>query len=169
MLSKLFKFFIRKILLFLPLSISPRLNNFLFNLLGYNISKSVNILSSAQIYGNIRVEISDNTYIGSESIITGGDNALVQIGKDCDISDRVSIFCGTHEINFDGLKRAGNGIGKDIKIGNGVWIGYGSLILPGITIGDGAIIAAGSVVHKDIQANTMVGGNPITVIKNFEK
>jgi len=167
MLNKIFKFFVRKILFFLPLSSFPRLNNILFNQLGYEISKSVTILSSAEIFGNIRVEISDNSYIGHQTIITGGDNALVQIGKDCDISDRVSIFCGTHEINFDGLKRAGNGIGKDIKIGDGVWIGYGSLILPGITIGDGVIIAAGSVVHKDIQTNTMVGGNPITVIKKI--
>ena len=167
MLSKLFKFFVRKILFFIPLSFLPRLNNFLFNLLGYDISKSVTILSSAQIFGNIRVEISDNTYIGHETIITGGDNAIVQIGKDCDISDRVSIFCGTHEINFDGLKRAGKGIGKNIKIGDGVWIGYGTLILPGVTIGDGVIIAAGSVVHKDIQANTIVGGNPIKLIKKI--
>ena len=167
MLSKLFKFFVRKIISFLPLSIHPRLNNFLFNLLGYDISKSVKILSSAQIFGNIRVQISDSTYIGHETIITGGDNAIVQIGKDCDISDRVSIFCGTHEINFNGLKRAGKGIGKNIKIGDGVWIGYGTLILPGITIGDGAIIAAGSVVHKDIQANTIVGGNPIRIIKQL--
>tara|TARA_B100000780_G_scaffold66700_1_gene43960 strand:+ start:12500 stop:13009 length:510 start_codon:yes stop_codon:yes gene_type:complete len=167
MLRKIFEFFVRKTLLFLPLFSFPRLNNVLFNQLGYNISKSANISSSAEIFGKIRVEISDNCYIGHQTIVTGGDDALVQIGSDCDISDRVSIFCGTHEINLDGAKRAGNGIGKNIKIGNGVWIGYGSLILPGITIGDGVIIAAGSVVHKDIESNTMVGGNPITVIKKI--
>lgn len=167
MLSKLFKFFVRKIISFLPLSIHPRLNNFLFNLLGYDISKSVKILSSAQIFGNIRVEISDNTYIGHETIITGGDNAIVKIGKDCDISDRVSIFCGTHEISKIGKRSAGKGIGKDINIGNGVWIGYGALILPGVSIGHKSIIAAGSVVHKDVPKNTIVGGNPIRIIREI--
>ena len=167
MFTKIFKFLIRKILFFIPLSILPGLNNFLFNLLGYTISKSVNILSSAQIFGNIRVKISDNTYIGHETIITGGDNALIQIGKNCDISDRVSIFCGTHEISKIGKRSAGKGIGKDITIGNGVWIGYGALILPGVSIGDKAIIAAGSVVHKDVPKNTIVGGNPIRIIRKI--
>lgn len=54
----------------------------------------------------------------------------------------------------------------DIEIGNDVWIGYGSLIMPGVKIGDGAIIAAHSVVVKDIPPYTIAGGNPATAIKS---
>ena len=53
----------------------------------------------------------------------------------------------------------------DTVIGNDVWIGYDSLIMPGITIGDGAIIAAGSVVAKDIAPYSIVGGNPAKEIR----
>ena len=53
----------------------------------------------------------------------------------------------------------------DTIIGNDVWIGYESVIMPGVKIGDGAIIAAKSVVVKDIPAYTVVGGNPAGLIK----
>lgn len=55
---------------------------------------------------------------------------------------------------------------EDTVIGNDVWIGYGATIMPGITIGDGAIIASKSVVTKDIEPYTIVGGNPAKLIKN---
>ena len=54
----------------------------------------------------------------------------------------------------------------DIVIGNDVWIGRNSVIMPGIKIGDGAIVAAYSVVTKNVQPYTIVGGNPIKFIKN---
>jgi virginiamycin A acetyltransferase len=53
----------------------------------------------------------------------------------------------------------------DTMIGNDVWIGYDSLIMPGVKIGDGAIVAARSVVVKDVPAYTIVGGNPAGMIK----
>lgn len=53
----------------------------------------------------------------------------------------------------------------DTIIGNDVWIGYESVIMPGVKIGDGAVIAAKSVVVKDVPAYTIVGGNPATVIR----
>lgn len=55
-------------------------------------------------------------------------------------------------------------------IGNDVWIGYGAIILAGVSIGDGSIIAAGSVVTKDVSPCTIVGGNPARALKRrFEK
>lgn len=54
---------------------------------------------------------------------------------------------------------------KPVVIGNDVWIGANVIILPGITIGDGAVIAAGAIVTKDVDAYTIVGGNPATEIK----
>ncbi|MGK7955031.1 MAG: CatB-related O-acetyltransferase [Crocosphaera sp.] len=53
----------------------------------------------------------------------------------------------------------------DTVIGNDVWLGYNSLILPGVKIGDGAIIAANSVVTKDVNAYTIMGGNPAKIIR----
>lgn len=58
----------------------------------------------------------------------------------------------------------------DTIVGNDVWIGYGAIIMPGVTIGNGAIIATGSVVTKDVPAFAIVGGNPAEVIRyRFDK
>ncbi|MGZ9586945.1 acyltransferase [Paenibacillus marinisediminis] len=56
----------------------------------------------------------------------------------------------------------------DVRIGSNVLIGANCTILPGVTIGDGAIVAAGSVVHKDVLPGQMVGGNPLRVIREAE-
>lgn len=50
-------------------------------------------------------------------------------------------------------------------IGNDVWIGYNAIIMPGVNVGDGAIIASGSVVTKDVEAYSVVGGNPAKLIR----
>ncbi len=54
---------------------------------------------------------------------------------------------------------------KPVKIGDNVWIGCNSIILKGITIGNGAVVAAGSIVTKDVPPKVLVGGNPAKVIK----
>lgn len=79
--------------------------------------------------------------------------------KNCDISGRVNIITGTHQIGTI-EEAAGEGYGKDITIEDGVWIGFGSTILPGVTIGKAAIIAAGSVVTHNVAPGTMVAGVP---------
>ena len=57
---------------------------------------------------------------------------------------------------------------KPVKIGNKVWIGAHATILPGVTIGDGAVVAAGAVVTKDVPSNVVVAGVPAKVIKEIE-
>ena len=56
---------------------------------------------------------------------------------------------------------------KPVHICRNVWIGVGAIILPGVTIGENAVIAAGAVVTKDVAPNTIVGGNPAKFIKNL--
>jgi len=59
-----------------------------------------------------------------------------------------------------------------VVIGNDVWIGYGAIVLSGVTVGKGAIIAAGSIVTKDVKPYSIVGGNPAQHIKsrfNYEQ
>tara|TARA_B100000780_G_C20836495_1_gene332425 strand:- start:27 stop:530 length:504 start_codon:yes stop_codon:yes gene_type:complete len=165
-MKKIKNYFLVLFLKFLPIGRCYRLVSRIHNIRGYKVHENARIFSSVKIYGNIGLNISDGTYIGNETIITGG-LANISIGENCDISDRVSIFCGSHEIDVSGVRSAGKGIGKDINIGNGVWIGYGALILPGVTIGDKSIIAAGSVVNKNVADNTIVGGNPIREIKKI--
>ena len=55
-----------------------------------------------------------------------------------------------------------------VTIGHPVWVGAGAVILPGVSIGDGAVVAAGSVVTRDVAPLTIVAGNPARFIKNRE-
>lgn len=85
----------------------------------------------------------------------------IEIGENVAISHDVTIMdSDAHEGLWNGYKKT-----KPIKIGNHVWIGTRVTVLKGVTIGDNAIIAAGSVVTKDIPANTIVAGVPAKIIK----
>lgn len=57
---------------------------------------------------------------------------------------------------------------KPVHIGRNAWIGVGAIILPGVTVGENAVVAAGAVVTKDVAPNTIVGGNPAKFIKNLK-
>lgn len=166
-LQRILKVPARGMLHLMHLILFPRLNVILNRLLGYKLDMTARIYSSVQILGAISVSIGARTFIGHETRITGG-GAKISIGSDCDISDRVSIVCGTHEIDAEGARSAGKGIGKDIIIGDGVWIGYGAIILPGVKIGKKAIIAAGAIVNKDVADYTIAGGNPAREIRKIK-
>lgn len=79
----------------------------------------------------------------------------------------VCFICPTHDIGLSD-KRAGRATYYGIGVGEGTWIGGRSTILPGVNIGKGCIIAAGSVVTKDVPDNTMVGGVPAKQIKELQ-
>ncbi|KAG0302468.1 hypothetical protein BGZ98_007477 [Dissophora globulifera] len=96
------------------------------------------------------------------------DCSYVVIGDNCSIGPNVQLLGATHPVNP--FIRAKNVMyGMPIKIGNKVWIGAGSMICPGVTVGDGVTIAAGSVVVKSIPPYTVVGGNPAKILKVLDK
>lgn len=137
-------------------------------LCNFDIAHDVRLFSSFKILGVKNIIIGSNTFIGFQSLIMGGSDTCVEIGSNVDISSRVSIITGTHEIDYEGERIAGKGLGKNITIKNGAWIGFGVIIMPGVTIGEKSIVAAGSVVIKDVFPNTMVAGNPAIFKKDLK-
>ncbi|MFD9627383.1 sugar O-acetyltransferase [Peribacillus muralis] len=109
------------------------------------------------------IHIGDNFYAGYNCTIL--DMAQVRIGDNCMIGPNVGLYTAGHSIEPKERNKSGYAI--PITIGNDVWIGGSCVILPGITIGDNSIIAAGSVVTKDVPANAIVAGNPARVLKNI--
>ena len=93
------------------------------------------------------------------------DQGGITIGDGCLIGHNVTIATLNHD--FDPSKRA-NITPKPVKIGKNVWIGSGSTILPGIEIGDGAVIGAGSVVTKSVLPNTIVAGCPAKLLREIK-
>ena len=88
--------------------------------------------------------------------ITIGDNVL--------IGPKANLVSENHPIN---PTQRNSLIGKPIVIKNNAWIGAAATILPGITVGENAIVAAGAIVTKDVPDNTIVAGNPAKPIKKI--
>ena len=86
-------------------------------------------------------------------------NAEIEIGDGASLGHEVLILTSSHVVGSS-ERRAGPLFTAPVRIGDGAWIGARSLLLPGITVGQGAIVAAGSVVTKDVADNTLVGGTP---------
>lgn len=138
-------------------------------------------LSRARLYALAGFRIGEGTRIASAPRINGGPNLFSNliVGRGCiidaeciiDVSERVSIgdnvtlgpgvmiLTSTHELDIR-EHRAGPVQLSPVTVGDGVWLGARCIILPGVNIGAGAIVNPGSVVNKDVAANTRVGGTP---------
>lgn len=131
-------------------------------------------------FGQGKIQIHPEVYIGDGCLISCADS--VEIGSFTLIGHGVHIFDNdTHPIQWqarlndwqaivDGQKQLKPKIGSGpVVIGENVWIGFNSIILKGVTIGARSVVAAGSVVTKDVPADVVVGGNPAQVIKYFDE
>ncbi|GIK76880.1 MAG: acyltransferase [Acidobacteria bacterium] len=110
------------------------------------------------------VEIGAKTVLGQECTISAYQR--VSIGRECVIADRAMFIDFDHNVADVEAPIRRQGIYKrDVVVGSNVWIGYGVQVLRGVTIGDNAIVGAGSVVTRDIPANAVVAGVPARVIR----
>lgn len=124
-----------------------------FNMVGYG--------SYLQVGDGAKLKIGDSFINREVKIIC---NKSITIGDDCIIAMGTVIRDndgGNHQILAPGYENA-----KPITIGNHVWLGENVMILKGVTIGEGAIVAASSLVIKDVPPHTLVAGSPAKVIKD---
>lgn len=119
-----------------------------------HVSRLFNQLGSAVIepgfqcdYG-CHINVGQNFYANFNCVLL--DSAWINIGDDVLFGPGVHIYTVDHPRDAD-LRRAGGCFSKSVIIGNGVWIGGGAKVLPGVVIGDNAIIAANAVVTRDIK------------------
>ena len=131
---------------------------FLLRCLGLRMGRSVFIDHDVYVKFPWKVQIGDQTTInrGVQNYPGMEVDAKISIGKHCAISPNVRIHAAGQDPNDPDL----GDVGGDIIIGDNVWIGAGAIILPGVRINEHAVVAAGSVVTKDVEANIIVGGVP---------
>jgi maltose O-acetyltransferase len=116
-------------------------------------------------YGS-NLYLDDNVFFNFNCIVL--DVAPVHIGHHSMFGPAVQIYTATHPVSAE-ERRKGLEYAKPIKVGADVWVGGGTILCPGVTIGDGAVIGAGSVVTRDIPANVVAAGNPCRVLRSLSQ
>jgi acetyltransferase-like isoleucine patch superfamily enzyme len=104
------------------------------------------------------LKIGDFSFVGRANIQL---HASVTIGNSAIINDGVTILTGTHDVNDEHFQIQT----KPVVVGHYAWISTGAMILPGVTVGDGGVVAAGAVVSRDVPAYHVVAGNPAKVVR----
>lgn len=117
-----------------------------------------------------------NIYLGKNVVIRPNSFLMANIDGEINIEDDVLIGPGVHiyvsNHSFDDIKTPiyyqGHSLSKSVCLKRGCWIGANVVILPGVTVGENAVVGAGSIVTKDVPSGFVVAGNPAKVIKNIK-
>ncbi len=154
------------------LQLSPAINastspdqtrKLLGELIGKEIDKSTTIFVPFFTNFGRHIRIGKNVFINHACTFL--DLGGITIEDDVQIGPKVNLISENHPVDPTQRK---NLILNSVLIKRNAWIGAGATILPGVTIGENAIVAAGAVVHKDVPANTIVGGIPAKLIKEID-
>ena len=112
------------------------------------------------------IALGENFYMNVNCVIL--DEAKVTFGDNVFIAPNCALYTAGHPFDVEQRNR-GLEYAKPITVGNNVWIGGNVVVLPGVSIGDNCVIGAGSVVTKDIPADSLAVGNPCKVIRSIKQ
>lgn len=152
----------------LPPYVGNRLRVYLLRLIGFQIGQGTVMWGAPTITGSgnlyARLSIGRSCWFNVGCFLNVGAN--ISIGDRAGLGHHVMVLTETHAIG-DPTRRAGTLAAYPVHIGSGVWIGARCTLLPGVTIGDGAVVAAGAVVTKSVAPNMLVGGVPARPLREL--
>jgi maltose O-acetyltransferase len=137
---------------------------------GWNLGPSITMCDVPRLVGGGRIQ--DRLTVGPDTFINVGCTFeltdQLTIGERVDVGHEVLLLTSTHQIGM-AERRAGISYSAPVWVGDGVWLGSRSIVMPGVTIGDGAIVAAGAVVLHDVAPDTVVAGVPAKVVRSLDE
>lgn len=155
----------RAVVKFIPETKGFAFKRWMLRRAGATVGRNVRICSSVFIAGAGNLSIGDDSWVGHRStIIASGD---MRIGKNVDIAPCVLITTGSHRPEPQSDRMAGEGIGLNVEVQDGCWICANATILPGITVGEMSLVAAGAVVNRNVEPRTLVAGVPARLVKDY--
>ncbi|WP_339629152.1 sugar O-acetyltransferase [uncultured Maribacter sp.] len=155
----------KKLLLQMNNATDPKeINDLLSKITGSQIDESVAVFTPLYINYGKHTKIGKNVFINFDCVFLGLGGITIEDGVL--IAPKVSLLTEGHSISPS--ERNGL-VPKSIHIKKNAWIGANATILQGVTIGENSVVAAGSVVSKDVPDNVVVGGTPAKIIKKMKK
>ncbi|WP_338638638.1 sugar O-acetyltransferase [Burkholderia pyrrocinia] len=156
------------------MAITARLNRLTFDdaadvralfseLIGTQVDDGFVLIPPFHATGGAGMKIGRNVFVNQNC--TFYDLGGLEIGDDVMIGPNVSLITSGHPV--EPSRRRDFVVAKSITIERNVWIGAGATIIGGVTVGENSVVAAGAVVTEDVPPNTLVGGNPATVIRSI--
>jgi acetyltransferase-like isoleucine patch superfamily enzyme len=133
------------------------------DLVGYQVDESFSLIPPFYTTGGENIRVGRNVFINQNC--TMYDVGGIDIADDVMIGPNVSVITSGHPIE-PSQRRAGV-TAAPVVIERNVWIAAGVTIIGGVTVGENSVVAAGSVVTRDVPSNTLVGGNPARVIRSI--
>ncbi len=158
------------------MAITPVLNRLTFDdaeqiravfgeLIGAHVDESFSLIPPFYTTGGDNIRIGRNVFINQNC--TMYDLGGIDIGDDVMIGPNVSLITSSHPIVPSQRREAV--IAKPIVIGKNVWIAAGVTVIGGVTIGDNSVVAAGSVVTRDVPADSLAAGNPARLVRSIKE
>ena len=124
----------------------------------------VRFSSGIRLFAPKNITIGENVWVGASCVFSG--HGGINIGNNVSFGPQVMIWSEKHDFQKPTLIPYDSSfIKKEVNIEDNVWLGARSTIVPGVRIGEGAVVGMGSVVTKDVPAGAVVGGNPAKIIK----
>jgi maltose O-acetyltransferase len=114
-------------------------------------------------YG-FNISIGERTFINFDCVLLDCNN--ITIGDEVQLAPGVHIYTATHPIDAR-ERRAGFEYALPVSIGDGAWLGGGTIVCPGVSIGENTVVGAGSVVTRDLPANVVAAGNPCRILRQL--
>ncbi len=163
--SRIFEIVSRTIKLSAMLNASDsidKIRDILNEIIGTQLDKSTTVLVPFHTNFGQFIKIGKNVFVNHDCTFL--DLGGISIEDDVLIGPKVSLITENHPLEPANRKKLEV---KPILIKRNAWIGAGAIILPGVTVSENAVVAAGAVVSKDVPANTVVGGIPAKIIKEI--
>lgn len=153
----------------LPSSGLQSLKTKLYRWAGVAVGNNVEFFQGIKIQGIGEIEIGDGAFIGHEALFMINEGSKIVIEEEAIVGSRSIVVTGFHPITPDGKRiLSREGTSSTVVIGKGCSVSTGCMVLPGITVGEMSIVAAGATVAKDVEPYTMVGGCPAKFIKKLK-
>lgn len=152
----------------LPNSGAQGLKASLLRWAGVKVGQQVEIFQGVQVQGTGELELCDRCFVGHEVLFMLNEGSSIVVGPSAVVSSRCTLMTGFHPITPEGERIISRqGTSSTVRIEQGAAVLAGCLVLPGVTIGEKAMVAAGATVTKAVAPYTLVGGCPAKEMKHF--